>query len=101
MTDEAKGESAHTTFDALIDRLQTAARRDVGDADGGHVSSLKSIFDAALAEVEAKRAVAGEKVIAAAENARESIKANPAVSITAAFAAGFAVGRILGAKVRK
>lgn len=107
-----KDESAdQTAFDTLV----AHARREIDDleradavddannngANSGGAARLKAIFDAAITEAGAVKDEAAHKIQAGAEKVREQIKANPMTTISAAFAAGYMIGRKVAGKVKK
>jgi ElaB/YqjD/DUF883 family membrane-anchored ribosome-binding protein len=96
-----KGEA--TAFDALVERL----KRDVEDAkaDGadakGHVDRLRSILTAALHEAERAAGSASVEIQAGADKVREQLKEHPMTTVSAAFSAGYAIGKAIAERTRK
>lgn len=92
-----------TTFDALVEKL----KRDVADAkaDGadahGQVDRLRSILVAALHEAENAVESASGNLQAGAGKVREHMKTHPMMTVSAAFAAGYAIGKAIAERTRK
>lgn len=99
---EEKDGSAATTFDALVDKMKSdLANEEVAGDRRAHVSRLRSIFDAALADLEGKGAHAAEQVREGTEKVREQMKSHPMATISSAFAAGYFVGKAIAGRARK
>ncbi len=94
--------SAVTTFDALIDRMKSDLAKEESAGDrSAHVSRLRSIFDAALTDIEDKGANVAGKFHEGAEIVREKMKTHPMATISSAFAAGYFVGKAIAERARK
>ncbi|MEK7265716.1 MAG: hypothetical protein AAB227_06410 [Pseudomonadota bacterium] len=94
--------TASTAFDALIDKMKIdlAKEGEAGDRSA-HVSRLRSIFEAALADIEGKGAHTAEQVREGTQKVREQMKAHPMATISSAFAAGYFVGKAISGRARK
>jgi len=101
MAEEGDG-SAATTFDALIDKMKSdLAAADAATDGSAHVSRLRSIFEAALADIEDKGAYAASQLREGSHKVREEMKAHPAATISSAFAAGYFIGKAIAGRARK
>ncbi|OFX05941.1 MAG: hypothetical protein A3E78_02115 [Alphaproteobacteria bacterium RIFCSPHIGHO2_12_FULL_63_12] len=101
MREENDGSPA-TAFDALIEKMKSdLARDDAADDRAAHVSKLRSIFDAALADIESKGAEAASHAREGAQKVSEQMKSHPVSTISGAFAAGYFVGRAIAGRARK
>lgn len=91
-----------TAFDALVDKIRSDVRADPSREDhAGHVSLLQSIFENALSDAgNARDAVVG-RLNEGKENIRSEIRSHPVASISAAFTAGYVIGKAVAGKVRK
>jgi CHAD domain-containing protein len=98
---EGKNEKDETAFDVLIERM----KKDIDSAEEKPAESragrLKSVFEAALAEAAGKREDAARLLHVGVEKARDEIRAHPTASISAAFAAGYLVGKAIAGRARK
>jgi ElaB/YqjD/DUF883 family membrane-anchored ribosome-binding protein len=94
---------ATTAFDALLEKM----KRDVEEMEkaetpaGGAAAKLKAIFDAALQEAGAAKENAAQKLHEGAEKARDQLKAHPVTTISAAFAAGYMIGKSIAGRVKR
>jgi ElaB/YqjD/DUF883 family membrane-anchored ribosome-binding protein len=100
--DERTEEAAPTAFDSLVERM----RRDVealettdGRASEG-IAKLKAILDAALHEAGAAKASAAQAVEGGAKKAHDEMKAHPMTTISAAFAAGYMIGKSIAGRMK-
>lgn len=93
---------AATAFDMLIEKMKSdlAKEDDAGDS-AAHVSRLRSIFNAARADIEGKGAYAVEQAREGTEKIRDQMKAHPMATISSAFAAGYFVGKAIAGRARK
>jgi ElaB/YqjD/DUF883 family membrane-anchored ribosome-binding protein len=93
---------AATAFDMLIDKMRSdLAKEDAAGDRPAHVSRLRSIFNAALADIEGKGVHAVEQARESAEKVRDQMKAHPMATISGAFAAGYFVGKAIAGRARK
>lgn len=101
MADESDGSTA-TTFDALIEKMKSdLAGADAEKNDSGHVSRLRAIFEAAVADIEGKSAHAVSQLREGTHKVREEMKTHPMATISSAFAAGYFVGKAIAGRARK
>lgn len=98
---EPKDETSSTAFDALIDRMKKEIDGEEQKPTVGRAARLKSLFEAALAEAAGRRDDAARLLHDGVEKARDEIRAHPTASISAAFAAGYLVGKAIAGRVRK
>lgn len=91
-----------TTFDAIVAKMKADIASDHAATDkSDHVSRLQSIFETALADIgDARETLAGQ-VHSGADKIRAQIKSHPVATISAAFTAGYIVGKSIAGKVRK
>lgn len=103
MTDpQSSGDNRATAFDALVEKMKSEAERDAPEkAHADHASLLQSIFESALADAGGVRDSVVGRLNEGKEKIRAEIRAHPVTSISAAFTAGYAIGRAIAGKVRK
>lgn len=92
-----------TAFDALVERMRRdvrklEARKD--DAVKESSARLQGVLDAAIHEARAKGDVARAAVGREAEKLHEEMKAHPTATVSAAFAAGYLIGKSIAGKAR-
>jgi len=101
MAEENDG-SAETTFDALVEKMKSdLAGADAASDGSAHLSRLRDIFDAALADIEGKGAHAASQLREGTHKLREEMKAHPMATVSSAFAAGYFVGKAIASRARK
>lgn len=103
MTDSDRMDDAHpTAFDALVEKMKADISRDAPAKDqSDHASLLQAVFKAALADAEDVRDSVIGRLNEGKEKIRTEIRSHPVTSISAAFTAGYAIGRAIAGKVRK
>jgi hypothetical protein len=100
----AEGESGagQTAFDALIEKMRSEVKSEPStEEQAGHMSLLQSIFEHALADAGAVRDSVLGRLNQGGERIRSEIRSHPVASISAAFTAGYVVGKSIAAKVRR
>lgn len=98
---EGKDDPNETAFDSLIERMKKDIDGEETKPAERRAGRLKSVFEAALAEAVGKRDEAARLLHDGVEKAREEIRAHPTASISAAFAAGYLVGKAIAGRARK
>jgi hypothetical protein len=92
-----------TTFDALIARMRRDVRDlEVREEEGRRASAsrLQAVLDAAIHEARVKGAEVRETVGAGAEMLRAEMQRHPTASVSAAFAAGYLIGKSIVGRTR-
>lgn len=97
------GSAPATAFDALVARM----KHDVKDLEarkGGALkessSRLQGILDAAIHEAKTKGEYARAAVEEGAEKIHDQLKKHPTATVSAAFAAGYLIGKSIAGKAR-
>lgn len=92
-----------TAFDALVERM----KRDVAGLDAtkpeaqkNASSRLQTVLDAAIREAREKAINVREAVGDGAEQLRAEMKSHPAAAVSAAFAAGYVIGKSIAGMAR-
>lgn len=99
---DRNGGASATAFDALVDKMKADISKERPAQDpADHVSLLQSIFHAALADAGAARDALAGQINEGKESIRAEIRSHPAATISAAFAAGYVVGKSIVGKIRK
>lgn len=96
---------AKTAFDTLLERM----RKDVTELEERHAAApdearaprLQGILDAAIKEARNRSDAIRSTVADGAEALREEMRAHPGASISAAFAAGYMVGKSIAGRSRR
>ncbi len=103
MTDPNTSGDAHSTaFDTLVEKMKSEMEREAPEkTHADHASLLQSIFERALADAGGVRDSVVGRFHEGKEKIRAEIRAHPVTSISAAFTAGYAIGRAIAGKVRK
>ena len=101
-------EPPKTAFDTLLERM----KKDVADLDERAVaapiegraaasSRLQGILDAAIREARDKGEVIRTNIADGAEQLREEMRRHPTVTVSAAFAAGYMIGKSIAGRARR
>ncbi|MFN3960258.1 MAG: hypothetical protein ACK4NP_10130 [Parvularculaceae bacterium] len=99
---EGRGDPGRTAFDALVEKMKSDVEAGASaDDHAGHMSLLQSIFENALADAGGVRDQVIGRLNEGKERVRSEIRAHPVASISAAFTAGYVIGRAIAGKARK
>lgn len=93
-----------TAFDTLLERM----KKDVSEAETrgpldvrGSATRLQGILDAAIHEAREKGDVIRATVADGAEQLREEMRRHPTATVSAAFAAGYLVGKSVAGRAKR
>lgn len=99
---QGRDDPGKTAFDALAEKMKAEVEADPSAEDhAGHVSLLQSIFEHALADAGGVRDQVIGRLNDGKERVRAEIRAHPVASISAAFTAGYVIGKAIAGKARK
>jgi len=98
---------AKTTFDTLLQRM----KKDVSELEARSVTApaearssatrLQGVLDAAIREAREKTEVIRTTVAGGADQLREEMRRHPAATVSAAFAAGYLVGKSIAGRAKE
>ncbi len=97
---------AKTAFDTLLERMkkdvtELEARSASAPAEArGSAMRLQGVLDAAIREAREKTEVIRSTVAGGADQLREELRRHPAATVSAAFAAGYLVGKSIAGRAK-
>ncbi|NWG70912.1 MAG: hypothetical protein HXY23_04775 [Parvularculaceae bacterium] len=96
---------AKTAFDTLLERMKKDVaeleERSAAAPDEARAARLQGILDAAIREARNKGDAIRSNIADGTEALREEMRAHPGASISAAFAAGYMVGKAIAGRSRR
>jgi thiamine monophosphate synthase len=96
-------EAPATAFDALVARMRRDVKTLEARDEGGLKESsarLQHILDAAVREARAKVGEARAAVADGLDDIHDGMKAHPAATVSAAFAAGYLIGKSIAGRTK-